>query len=162
MEVLGVGWGGRGERGYVCSSPLCGFCSANQTTCLKDSGIQELSASSSHSTAGRGSLRQTIHCAGGGRAEGWGELGGLKTLSIHNTVQHPSASPSSLPNLSPPPPRAPLVSFLSPSFAWRWCFFSPLKKKKRIKNPNYDYHPLRARCDLCPGTSQGLLLGCRS
>lgn len=44
------------EGGHVCPSLLCGFCSANQTTCLKDSGIQELSASSSHSTYSRSSL----------------------------------------------------------------------------------------------------------
>lgn len=90
--------------GHVCSSPLCGFCSANQTTCLKDSGIQELSASSSHSTYSRSSLWQTIQCVGRG--------GGLKTLSIHNTVQR---SLPSLPNLhSPlPPPLTPHMPSLS-------------------------------------------------
>lgn len=78
---------------HVCSSPLCGFCSANQTTCLKDSGIRELSASSSHSTYSRSSLWQSIQWA----VE-------LKTLSIHNTVQPPL-----------PPPSANLRQFFNPT-----------------------------------------------
>lgn len=74
--------------GHVCSSPLCGFCSANQTTCLKDSGIQELSASASHSTYSAAACDKLFSVF----------EGGLKTLSIHNAVQR------SLPSFPNPPP----------------------------------------------------------
>lgn len=83
------GVGGWVCGGHVCSSPLCGFCSANQTTCLKDSGIQELSASASQSTYSAAACDKLFSVFGGG----------LKTLSIHNAAQR---SLPSFSNLLPP------------------------------------------------------------